>query len=97
MLGVTARHLDDARADFDLLAPSLLPAAVALAANRHQNLIAGSALVGGTAEDMARHEKEGGVFVERCIGLAAQLGHGFAEGCEGFGRELHAQNVSAER
>jgi hypothetical protein len=47
-LGVAARHLDDVRADFDLLSPSLLPAAVALAADGDRNLVAGSALVGGT-------------------------------------------------
>ena len=97
MLGVAARHLYDVRVDLDLLAPSLLPAAVALAADRDRDLVTGSALVGGTAEDVARHEKEAGVFVERFIGFTAELGHGFAEGCESFGGDLHAQDVSAER
>jgi hypothetical protein len=97
MLGVAPRHADDPSADFDLLAPSLLPATVALAADGNRNLVAGSALVGGTAEDVARHEKEGGVFVERLVGFSTELGHGFAEGCEGFGGDLHAQDVSAER
>jgi len=90
MLGVAARHLDDVRVDLDLLAPSLLPAAVALTADRDRDLVTGSALVGGTAEDVARHEKEGGVFVERFIGFTAELGHGFAESCESIGGDLHA-------
>ena len=97
MLGVAVRHVDDARVDFDLLALSLLPAAFALAADGDGDLVAGSAFVGGTAEDVARHEKEGGVFVERPVGLAAELGHGFAESGEGFGSDLHAQDVSAQR
>jgi hypothetical protein len=46
---------------------------------------------------LASHEKEGGVFVERRIGFAAELGHGFAEGCEGFGGDFHAQDVASER
>jgi hypothetical protein len=96
-LSVAARHLDDVRAELDLLSPALLPSAVAFATDGNCNLVAGSALVGGPAEDVPRHQKERGVFVECCVGFSAELGHGFAEGCEGFSGDFHAQDVSAER
>ena len=67
MLGIAARHLDDVRADFDLLAPSLLPAAMAIATDGHRNLVACATLVGGSPERLTRHEQKCRVFIERAI------------------------------
>ncbi len=97
VLSIAARHLDDGGIDYELLSPALLPAAVAFAADGNRHLVAGSTLVRGTSEDVACHEKERSVFIEGCIRFAAELGHGFAEGCEGFSRDLHAQDVTTER
>jgi hypothetical protein len=96
VLGIATRHLDDGGVDLELLPPPLLPASVAFATDGDSDLIAGSTFIGGTTEDVTRHEQQGGVFVDWCIGLSAQPAYGFAEGCEGLGGHLHAQDVSAK-
>jgi len=97
VLGIAGRHLDDGGVDLELLAPPLLPASVACAADGDSDLIAGSAFISGATEDVTRHEQQGGVFVDWCIGLSAQSSYGLAEGCEGLGSHLRAQDVSAKR
>ena len=67
LLRVATGHIDDLRVDFNRFAASLLPAAMALAADGHGQLVVAATRVARPAEHVPRHEQQCRIFIERVI------------------------------
>jgi hypothetical protein len=74
---------------------ALLPAAAAVLADADHELLARSAGIARTHEDLARHQQQQSIIVEARVRLATQLRDRLAEGRQSGGADLEAKHVAA--
>jgi hypothetical protein len=93
---VALGHRDALLADRDELSIGLLRTADALRTNRESDLIRGSPFIPltGPAEDVACHQHQGRVVVERSPAVALEFAHGLSEQAQCFGSDLAARLAS---
>jgi hypothetical protein len=95
VLSIALGHRDDLRADRHELAVRLLRALATARANRERDLVRGAAFISRAAEDVARHQHQRRVFVNRAAAVALQLVHGLPEQAEGLGGDLEAKHMTS--
>jgi hypothetical protein len=90
LLRIAARHFRNFRRDLQCLTETRLRSSCASFTNRQRNLVAGSPVVGGSAEHVPRHQQQRRVVIERSARIAAQLGLGFAKARQHLRRDFEA-------
>ena len=95
VLSIALGHRDDLRADRHELSVGLLRALAAARTHGERDLIRGAPFISGPAEDVARHQHQGGVVVERGAAVALELVHGLPEQAQGFRGDLEAKHVTS--
>jgi len=96
VLTVAFGHLEDFGTDFDELAAPLLCGPAAALANRERDLVARTAWVLGTLENLAAEEQGGCVLIERLARVATNFRHRVAKHSENLAREVEAEDVALE-
>ncbi len=87
VLTIAVGHRDDLCADGHELSTRLLATPAAFRADRERDLVACPAFLAGATEDVARHQHQRGVVVERSA-ATSELAHGLAEERQSFGRNV---------
>jgi hypothetical protein len=82
LLRIAVRHLRNFRRDLQCFAQPRLRGPLASFANRQRDLVTGSSVVGGSAENVPCHQQQRRVVIERSARIAAQLGLRFAKTCQ---------------
>jgi hypothetical protein len=96
VLGVAFGHSDDGGFKLDRFPCAALPAAAAIFAHGHRNLVVGAAGVGWAAEYMTRDEKQRFVVLDVAACVVADLGNCFSKGRECFWSDFEAKDVSTQ-
>jgi hypothetical protein len=95
VLRVTARHLDDLGTDFDRFTAPLLPTSPTRFTNCERNLVRRPTRITRATENVARHQKQRRIVIERSTCVPANLPHRVPKRRERLRRDFESEDVGS--